>query len=1144
MCAFTMAYCLGLTSPALAQRELKDIPDPDPRIELESFQVAEGFEVNLFAADPAIAKPIQMNFDSQGRLWIASSEVYPQIAPGQEPVDRILVVEDIDGDGRADKTDVFTDGLLIPTGVEPGDGGVYVANSTELLHFRDTDGDGRADQRRVMLSGFGTEDTHHILHTLRWGYDGLLYFNQSIYIHSHIETPWGVRRLNGGGIWQYQPESGKLEVLMKGLCNPWGHHFDRFGQSFATDGAGGEGVNYVMPGAVYFTSPGAVRTLHGLNPGSPKHCGIELVDGRHLPDDWQGNVITNDFRAHRVCRFVLGEEGAGYSSTQQTELIKTENVAFRPIDVKLGPDGAIYIADWYNPIIQHGEVDFRDPRRDHTHGRIWRVTAKGRPTVERPKLVGATIPELLDHLKSPESWTRHHAKRVLRERGREVLPYLAYWVDGLDKADAQYDNQRLEALWVYQAFDTVQPELLAALLESSQPQIRAAATRVVAHWGTRLPNTPDLLAARAADEHPRVRLETLRCLGQIPTSRSVELAASILSRPMDRFLDYGLWLTARELEPVWLSEVLAGRRPIADANPLAFFLLASDDRRVVEPLVAMIRAGEVPQSREEEVLKRVAAHGDAAALGVVLDRVLPVDLPLGDARQRVLDDVVKATPQRGVRPGGDLNRVGELLQSNSESLASAAARAIGTWQLKELAPKLGEIVRAKETGLTLRRAAIDGLLPLGDPGTVELLKGLTSNDYKARVRGMAIVGLAAVDLPAAVEAAVALLVADAEDSERFDVEGLFNAMLERQEGPALLAAALSGKSIKADRAQTGLRLARTRKADPALIAALESAGGVTAEPRTLTERELNELVSDAVQRGDAARGESIYRRAQLNCIKCHAIGGAGGVVGPDLVSIGASAPVDYLVESLILPGKAVKENYHSVVVSTSDGRLLTGIKVRETADELVLRTADDEIITLATADVDEQAPGGSLMPVGLVDPLSRDELVDLVRFLSELGKVGPYSIGQAKLVRRWEKLEASEESSRFLSEHGCSAVANGGMSSLAWTSAYSQVSGDLPLAELTPVDQGEGKPAVSLLRFDFDVSTEGAVRLHLNSPAGVTMWLDGVEHTPEAEMTLELAAGAHQVLVAVDRQQRNDALRIELIDLESSPARAQPRVGK
>ncbi len=161
-------------SPAVAQRDLRDIPDPDPELERESFELAEGLEVNLFAADPMLAKPIHMNFDAEGRLWIATSEVYPHVKPGQEANDKILVLEDADGDGRAEKTTVFADGLLIPTGVEPGDGGAYVANSTELLHLQDTDGDGRADTRRVMLSGFSIDDTHPTIHTFRRGPGGLM----------------------------------------------------------------------------------------------------------------------------------------------------------------------------------------------------------------------------------------------------------------------------------------------------------------------------------------------------------------------------------------------------------------------------------------------------------------------------------------------------------------------------------------------------------------------------------------------------------------------------------------------------------------------------------------------------------------------------------------------------------------------------------------------------------------------------------------------------------------------------------------------------------------------------------------------------------------------------------------------------------
>src|SRR3954464_15871905 len=244
-----VAFGLSLASTLHAQRELASIPDPDPELERRSFQVADGFEVNLFAAPPPLPKPIQMNFDPAGRLWVVSSEVYPQIKPDQAADDKVLVLEDADGDGKADRTTVFADGLLIPTGIEPGDGGAYVANSTELLHFADSDGDGKADRRRVVLSGFGTEDTHHLVHTLRWGHDGQLYFNQSIYIHSHVETPHGVRRLGGGGVWEFRPETMELDVFPRGLVNPWGHHFDRWGQSFVTDGACGEGLNYALPGA-------------------------------------------------------------------------------------------------------------------------------------------------------------------------------------------------------------------------------------------------------------------------------------------------------------------------------------------------------------------------------------------------------------------------------------------------------------------------------------------------------------------------------------------------------------------------------------------------------------------------------------------------------------------------------------------------------------------------------------------------------------------------------------------------------------------------------------------------------------------------------------------------------------------------------
>src|SRR5690554_1751092 len=463
--AFAPMLLLAVVSQA--QNNLKDIPDPDTQLELERLEVAEGFEVTLFASDPMVTKPIQMNWDADGRLWVASSVIYPHMKTGEEANDKIYVLEDTDGDGVADKSTIFAEGLLMPTGILPGDGGVYVANSTEVLFLADTDGDGEADLKRKVLTGFGTGDTHHLIHTFRWGPEGLLYFNQSIYIYSHVETPWGVRRLEGGGVWQLRPENYKLDVYARGLINPWGLQFNRWGQSFLTDGAGSEGINYAFPGATFITAPRAERIVRGLNPGQPKHSGLEIISGRHLPESWKGGFLTNDFRANRINRFTVQEQGSGYATQQAEDLMWTDHVAFRPVDISIGPDGAIYVADWYNPIIQHGEVDFFDPRRDQQHGRIWRIKAKDRPLVHRPTLATADLNELLEALKARENWTRSQAKQMLKQKGAEtVRPALEQWVSSLDALAPDFEHHLLEALWVYQSLDIVNEPLLRQLLET------------------------------------------------------------------------------------------------------------------------------------------------------------------------------------------------------------------------------------------------------------------------------------------------------------------------------------------------------------------------------------------------------------------------------------------------------------------------------------------------------------------------------------------------------------------------------------------------------------------------------------------------------------------------------------------------------
>lgn len=453
------------------------IPAPAPRApqSIPTFDVADGFEVSLWAENPLLHKPIQMNWDAQGRLWVASSEVYPQIKPGQPATDSIVVLEDSTGSGHADKHTVFASGLLIPTGVLPDNrGGVYVAASSQLLHFGDTQGKGRADQKTIVLSSFGTEDTHHNLHTLRWGYDGHLYLNQSIYTHTHIETPFGVRRLNSAGIWRFNPDTGALSVFTKGGCNPWGHHWDQFGNSFFTDGAGGKGVYHAMEGATYFTYSDMRREADSISPGSyPKFASLELVHSSNFPADWQGSAITCDFRAHRVVHFGMNEVGSTFQTRELPDLVRSTNVTFRPIDLRFGPDGALYVADWSNPIIQHGEVDFRDPRRDKEHGRIWRIAAKKGPIAPRQNLIKLSVPELLDRTLSASGWEQEQSRSVLRQRGAgKVLPLVQPWL-----ARQRDPRAKLEALWIQEAFEKPDPALVAEIAASQDGNLRTAVAR-------------------------------------------------------------------------------------------------------------------------------------------------------------------------------------------------------------------------------------------------------------------------------------------------------------------------------------------------------------------------------------------------------------------------------------------------------------------------------------------------------------------------------------------------------------------------------------------------------------------------------------------------------------------------------------------
>ncbi|MGV3762869.1 PVC-type heme-binding CxxCH protein [Parapedobacter sp.] len=607
------------------------------------FVLPEGYEIELFASevDFPLANPVSITFDAGGKMWVATMPSYPHYTPGSPPNDKIIVLEDTDGDGKADTHTVFADSLYLPLGFELGDGGVYLTQAPDFVFLQDTDGDGKADRRQILLSGFGTEDAHHTLNTYEWGPDGALYMHMGTFLHTQVETPYGPRRGAYGNTWRYEPRTMKFdEYISYPYANPWGNVFMRDGTHLIADVS--TGMNYFAPPltvAIDYPKKHMGMKDFLTSPSKPKTCGMEIISSRAFPDSVQGNVLFNTFlgfqgiRQHRV-----SESGSGIVGEETTPLLQSKDPNFRPVDLQFGPDGALYVVDWYDPIIQHGEQAFRDPQRDHMRGRIWRITHKDKPTLNPTDLSRLDIPGLLDQLKVPEDRTRYRARRQLREfPAAEVLAGLADWVDALDASSPQVEYHRLEGLWVYQQFNQPNERLLDELLASGDHHVRAAATRVLLYWSHRIQDGYRRLIEMSVDASPRVRLEAIAALSHFEIKETVLALLATTELPVDDYIGYALGESFKHLKPVWMEmfredkhfladepeKVDALLRPLASAQELQVPGFITEDATYrqygVEPLSAAdftALAGVVAVERFRERHRDILApRADAAAGG-------------------------------------------------------------------------------------------------------------------------------------------------------------------------------------------------------------------------------------------------------------------------------------------------------------------------------------------------------------------------------------------------------------------------------------------------------------------------------------------------------------------------------------------------
>lgn len=1090
------------------------------------FEVADGFEVQLFADSDLIKKPIQMAWDASGKLFVATSQSYPLLSPKQDFEDEVVVLNDIDGDHVADISQVFADHLQIPTGVLPGNGGVYVAQGTELLFFRDFNGDGTADSRTPVLSSFGTEDTHHLLHALRWGDDGRIYMNQSIYIHSHIETPNGVRRLNSGGIWAYRPDTDELEVYLRGFCNPWGHIFDKYGQSFVTDGAGFEGVAWGIPGAMYFTYSDAPRILESVSPGAyPKFAGLEVIDTPNFPDDWQGDLITCDFRAHRVVRFKLDQDGAGYVTREMPDLIRSTDVTFRPIDVKLGPDGALYIADWSNPIIQHGEVDFRDKRRDKTSGRIWRVTHKGGPVDVSLNYQFMPTWQLLDKVNSSNAEVRQVVRRALTERREELAKVLPKWLPS-----QKTELERLRALWLYQSIDRINPPLLKELLEAKDFRVRAAATRVLSQWGPWLAGSVDLLAERSRDESARVRVEALRGLARQPSAETASLILATTDRPMDRFVEYAAWLSINDVSDAWIASIEDGKwTPDGHEKQLAYGLKSIPAEKAARVLAKLLPT-KLSSTGEGPWIEIIGVAGSAGDLQQLYNQAVSGGFQ-SDALVRALNALNDAARQRNLKPANDLGRIESFLKSGFTEVRSAALRLAGAW--KEIGGAFDSVTQIAgnvKTPDTERQIAFQTLREIGGAKSVNALLPLCANGEAAPVRQGAVTALAGLDMKKAAPMALDVLNQFSDETAALNY---WRGLLANRGAGKVLANAATGTKFSSIAAAAGLRAVREGgRTEPDLLEVLTLASSSAGPVGELTDEQIKALAEKALAQGDPHRGELVYRRAELGCTSCHSIGGVGGKVGPDLTSIGASSPADYLVESIVYPNRKVKEGYHSVVIQTKDDLEISGIMVRQSDSQIIVRNAANQEIAVDKNNIASQSTGASLMPAGLIDQLPEQDRLDLVRFLSELGKPGPFDAARGNVARLWQLRQGTHRDEQF--ESGGSVA--GLLQEKDWNTAATLVDGDLPQSAMKQAlktdNLNNANSMVALwAHAKFRSSKPGPVNLSLEGADGAQIWIDDKPVKGSDNVSVNLPAGTYDLLVKLHPKELPNNFKVSSSDV-------------
>jgi putative membrane-bound dehydrogenase-like protein len=945
--------------------------------------VPDGFRVTLFAGEPDLVQPIAFTFDDRGRLWVAECLSYPHwLPPGVPGHDRILIFEDRDGDGHFDTCKVFSDKLANVTGLEVGFGGVWVCSTPYLLFIPDRDHDDKPDGApQVVLDGWDLRGQHNVLNGLAWSLDGWLYGCSGNLSNSFVGKPGmpaNQRAFLSAGIWRYHPTRRQFEVVAHGTTNPWGIDFDDYGQTFITNCCN-KHLWHVVPGAhfqrlfgqdpnpntfglmespadhihwaggPYETSRGGLGA-HSAAGGGHAHCGVMVYLGDNWPDAYRNHVFMCNIHGNRVNQDVLERRGSGYVAHHGKDFLFANDTWFRGVALHYGPDGGVFVADWTDTGECH---NFQQV--DRTNGRIYKVTY-GRAKPWHGNIASLSDRELVACLLHKNDWHVQHARRVLQERAAagKLHPgtHDRLWEVFTDNPDPL---RKLRALWALHATGGLGEKQLLGLSNHAHEAVRAWAVQFMLDGHEASEAVLHRLAKMAAgDASPFVRLYLASALQRLPESERWPVAEGLLRHGEDAE-DLNLSLM------IWY-----GIESIVPLDP---------DRAI-----AVLAKGRVPLVREY-IARRLADP----------DRLLPALAQETDAgvQRDVLRGLLTALEGAGrvAMPGGWPRVYARLSRSPDPEVRGRALTLAVFFGDRVAQASLYKTLRDADAPTAKREDALLTLLSIKDPELLPLLQELVED---RALRRPALRGLAAY----ADEATPELILrryASLTDAEKSDAAGTLASR--PAYALALLAAMEQGRVARRDVSAFTARQLRALK-DPQIDARLARIWG-TVRPASLDKARLTEkykalLTAGALAKADRSRGRAIFKRT---CATCHRLFDDGGDIGPELTG-SQRANLDYVLENVLDPSAVVAKDYQVTVLEMKDGRVLTGLVRQENDRTLTLQTQNEKV-TVPKRDIESRTKSAaSMMPEGMLDKLSNDEVRDLVAYLASpeqvpLPKGGP-----------------------------------------------------------------------------------------------------------------------------------------------------------